>query len=45
MYLGHPRLLALNFAACYRFCRDVMGFQVSRVGVAERLDRQLAVRL
>ena len=29
MYLGHPRLLVLNFAECFRFYRDVMGFQVT----------------
>ena len=29
MYLGHPRLLVLNFAECFRFYRDVMGFQVA----------------
>ena len=29
MDLGHPRLLVLNFAECFRFYRDVMGFKVS----------------
>ena len=29
MYLGHPRLLVLNFAECFRFYKDVMGFQVT----------------
>ena len=29
MVLGHPRLLVLNFAECFRFYRDVMGFQVT----------------
>ena len=29
MVLGHPRLLVLHFAECFRFYRDVMGFQVT----------------
>jgi len=29
MYLSHPRLFVLNFAECFRFYRDVMGFQVT----------------
>jgi len=29
MYLSHPRLLVLNFAECFRFYKDVMGFQVT----------------
>jgi lactoylglutathione lyase len=29
MYISHTRLLVNNFAACFRFYRDVMGFQVT----------------
>jgi lactoylglutathione lyase len=29
MYLSHPRLLVLKFAECFRFYKDVMGFQVT----------------
>jgi catechol 2,3-dioxygenase-like lactoylglutathione lyase family enzyme len=29
MYLSHPRLLVLQFAECFRFYQDVMGFQVT----------------
>ena len=29
MYLSHPRLLVIKFAECFRFYKDVMGFQVT----------------
>ncbi|MBL8165563.1 MAG: VOC family protein [Anaerolineae bacterium] len=29
MHLGHVRLLVMDFAACFRFYRDVMGFTPS----------------
>ena len=29
MYVSHARLLVMNFADCFRFYRDVMGFKVS----------------
>ena len=29
MYVSHARLLVMNFADCFRFYRDVMGFEVS----------------
>ncbi len=29
MHLGHVRLLVMDFAACFRFYRDVMGFKPS----------------
>jgi len=29
VYISHTRLLVLNFAACFRFYTDVMGFRVT----------------